>query len=367
MVCDLRPRIGVRPFTDCLAISSPAYQLVEPRLRDSAQLDHDVVDLGDEGRDDKTLLDALRLEFPALERLDGSSVNSKARCVHTGRASGSAYAGGGHTVELHSIEGGLRRRLAMGAAWLRLEQRGRGRENGRRVVEIHVGTGSGRRLPSRSWSCWLTFVLFVCESPRSPCWVGRAPPCPPTWRRDSAAHREGRRNVLGPNIFSRIPTSSSCGGRRMRLLGRVTSTLPPPRAQPFAPSGDGRDGPMKAKSALWSIRRALVSEPRLGSRTARGLGKSDPRSRIALIDSLGRDLQVITPGDDVSLYGWSTDGVSVIARDYGGFRSLPVAGGPSKPLRIAGSRHLGVVDWSPDETRIAANVEARHRDHECRR
>ena len=115
----------------------------------------------------------------------------------------------------------------------------------------------------------------------------------------------------------------------------------------------GLSRPYGAFDAIWSPNRDSIAVE-LGV-----WAESDPRSRIALIDPLGRDLQIITPGDDVYLYGWSGDGVSVIAREagfVGRFRALPVAGGPAIPLRIAGSRHLGVVDWSPDGTRIAAYV-----------
>ena len=114
-----------------------------------------------------------------------------------------------------------------------------------------------------------------------------------------------------------------------------------------------QDGlPYGADAAIWSPNRDSIAVE------LSVWADSDPRSRVAVVDPMEGDLRIITPGDDVYLYGWSVDGLHVNARDAGGgrFLSLPAAGGRSKPLRIAGARHLGLVDWSPDGTRIAAMV-----------
>ncbi len=113
------------------------------------------------------------------------------------------------------------------------------------------------------------------------------------------------------------------------------------------------DQPYGAQHAVWAPNRESIALD------VAVWADSDPRSRIALMDHRGRGFEVLTPRDDVSLDAWSVDEARLIARyagGYGTFFTVPVAGGPRKPLRIAGARHLGLVAWSPDGSRIAATL-----------
>ena len=151
------------------------------------------------------------------------------------------------------------------------------------------------------------------------------------------------------------PTDALTGAADLYVAPAEGTAVRSLRRWPRRPD-QGLSRPYGAFDALWSPNRDAIAVE-LGV-----WDESDPRSRIALMDSFGRDLRIITPRGDAYLNAWSSDGKRVVVRQgggYGKFLSLPVAGGPSKPLRIVGSRHLGVVDWSPDGTRIAANVGGR--------
>ena len=105
------------------------------------------------------------------------------------------------------------------------------------------------------------------------------------------------------------PTDALTGAADLYVASAEGTAVRSLRRWPRRPDA-GLSRPYGAFDALWSPNRDSIAVE-LGV-----WDESDPRSRIALVDPLGRDLQIITPGDDVSLYGWSTDGMSVIARDY---------------------------------------------------
>lgn len=120
----------------------------------------------------------------------------------------------------------------------------------------------------------------------------------------------------------------------------------------------GRDNrPYGAFNAAWSPDRS-----RIGMSLAVFL--SDPGSQVAVIDASGRRLRSLTRGWNQAFEGWTQDGRGLIHRvwAYGTssegsrFKTLPVQGGRSEPLRIAAASNprLKDFDWSWTARRIAA-------------
>jgi Tol biopolymer transport system component len=120
----------------------------------------------------------------------------------------------------------------------------------------------------------------------------------------------------------------------------------------------GRDsGAYGAFNARWSPDRS-----RIGLSLA--VFYADPGSQVAVIEPSGRGLRSLTRGWERQFEDWTQDGGGLIHGAFwasGPFQVVPVMGGRSRTLRIAGAGNyrLDDFDWSWRAGRIAASLSER--------